>query len=260
MRIAVIGTGISGMVAAYHLSREHDITVYEAGSHVGGHTHTVDVEHGGEHYAVDTGFIVYNDWTYPNFIALMDELQVHWQPSHMSFSVRCEKTRLEYNGTSLNSLFAQRRNVVRPSFLRMVADILRFNRSAPELLASDSSTVSLGDYLAANGYSRFFIDHYIIPMGAAIWSSRPIDMLHFPARFFVEFFANHGFLSVNERPTWRVIRGGSREYVGRLTAPYADRIHLNTPVASIQRHPHQAIVRLKNGTVEHYDQVFPSLP
>ena len=256
MRIAVIGAGISGMVSAYHLSREHEVTVYEAGAHIGGHTHTVDVELQGRSYAVDTGFIVFNDWTYPNFIGLMDELGVAWQPSAMSFSVRCEKTDLEYNGTTINSLFAQRRNALRPSFLRMVADIVRFNRSAPELLTGGDDSLSLGDYLAANGYSRYFIEHYIIPMGAAIWSSRPIDMLRFPARFFVEFFSNHGFLSVNQRPTWRVIRGGSREYVARLTAPYADRIHLNTPVASIQRQPHQVVVRLKNGAGEHFDQVF----
>jgi predicted NAD/FAD-binding protein len=256
MRIAVIGSGISGMVSAYHLSREHEVTVYEAGGYIGGHTHTVDVEAGERSYAVDTGFIVFNDWTYPKFIELLDELGVAWQPSNMSFSVRCEKTRLEYNGTSINSLFAQRRNALRPSFLRMVADIMRFNRSAPELLGDPSDALSLGEYLDANGYSRYFVEHYIIPMGAAIWSSRPADMLKFPARFFVEFFSNHGFLSVNERPTWRVIRGGSREYVARLTAPYAGRIHLNTPVASIQRQPHQVVLRLKDGTVEHFDQVF----
>ena len=256
MRIAVIGSGISGMVAAYHLSREHDITVYEAGHHIGGHTHTVDVEHQGATHAVDTGFIVYNDWTYPNFVDLIEELEVPWQPSNMSFSVRDEKTGLEYNGTSLNSLFAQRRNFVKPSFLRMVADILRFNRSAPALLADPSDGITLGDYLSAEGYSRYFVDHYIIPMGAAIWSSRPVDMLHFPARFFVEFFANHGFLSVDDRPTWRVIKGGSREYVKRLTAPFAGRIHLNTPVASLQRHAHKVSVRLKNGSVEQFDQVF----
>lgn len=256
MRIAVIGAGISGMVAAYRLSREHEVTVYESGSHVGGHTHTVDVDYQGKTYAVDTGFIVYNDWTYPNFMALLEELGVAWQSSHMSFSVRCEMSGLEYNGTTLNSLFAQRRNLVRPSFLRMVADILKFNRHAPALLGMSADHMSLGEYLNREGYSRFFIDHYIIPMGAAIWSSRPIDILHFPARFFVEFFANHGFLSVNERPTWRVIRGGSREYVKKLTASYAARIHLNTPVASLQRQPHQVVLRLKNGTVEHFDQVF----
>jgi predicted NAD/FAD-binding protein len=256
MRIAVIGSGISGMVAAFHLSRQHDITVFEAGNYIGGHTHTVDVELGGRRYAVDTGFIVFNDWTYPNFIRLLDELGVAWQPSDMSFSVRCEKSGLEYNGTSINSLFAQRRNLVRPSFLRMVADIMKFNRLAPALLAGGAETVSLGEYLREQGYSRHFLEHYIIPMGAAIWSSRPADMLAFPVRFFVEFFANHGFLSVNERPTWRVVRGGSREYIGRLTAPYAGRIHLNTPVEGVQRQPHKVSVRLKNGTVEHFDQVF----
>jgi uncharacterized protein len=256
MRIAVIGSGISGMVAAYHLSRTHDVTVYEAGAHVGGHTHTVDVEYQGRGYAVDTGFIVYNDWTYPNFIGLLEELQVPWQPSHMSFSVRCEKSGLEYNGTSLNSLFAQRRNIARPSFLRMVADILRFNARAPRLLEAGAPALTLREYLERDGYSKYFIDHYIIPMGAAIWSSRPVDMLNFPARFFVEFFANHGFLSVDDRPTWRVIRGGSREYVKRLTAPYASRIHTNTPVASLQRQPNRVVLRLKNGAVESFDQVF----
>jgi predicted NAD/FAD-binding protein len=244
MRIAVIGSGISGMVAAHHLSREHEVTVYESGAHVGGHTHTVDVEHQGRCYAVDTGFIVYNDWTYPNFVRLLNELEVPWQPSAMSFSVRCEKTALEYNGTTLNSLFAQRRNLLRPSFLRMVADIVRFNRRAPALLES-APTLTLGEYLDGEGYSRYFVEHYIIPMGAAIWSSRPVDMLSFPVRFFVEFFANHGFLSVNDRPTWRVVRGGSREYVKRLTAAYATRIQ-----------PHQVVLRLKDGTLEHFDQVF----
>jgi predicted NAD/FAD-binding protein len=256
MRIAVIGSGISGMVAAYRLASEHDVTVYESGAHIGGHTHTVDVEYQGRGYAVDTGFIVFNDWTYPNFVGLLEELEVPWQPSHMSFSVRCERSGLEYNGNSINSLFAQRRNLVRPSFLRMAADILRFNRRAPELLEPGAPTMTLAEYLQRDGYSRYFVDHYIVPMGAAIWSSRPVDMLQFPARFFVEFFSNHGFLSVNDRPTWRVIRGGSREYVKRLTAPYAAKILLNTPVASVQRQPDRVMVRLKNGAVESFDQIF----
>ena len=258
MRIAVIGSGISGMVAAYRLSREHEVTVFESDGRIGGHTHTVEVEHAGRAYAVDTGFIVYNDWTYPNFIALLDELQVPSQPSQMSFSVRCEKTGLEYNGTTFNSLFAQRRNFVRPSFLRMVADILRFNRQAPHLLKDGADRMSLGEYLQRGSYSRYFIEHYIVPMGAAIWSSRPVDMLSFPARFFVEFFSNHGFLTVNDRPAWRVIRGGSQEYVKHLTAPYAARIRLNTPVASLQRQPQKVMLRLKNGSVEQFDQVFVS--
>ena len=256
MRIAVIGSGISGMVAAYHLNRAHDVTVFEAAAHAGGHTNTVDVDYQGREYAVDTGFIVYNDWTYPNFIRLLDALEVPWQPSRMSFSVRCEKSGLEYNGTSINSLFAQRSNIARPSFLRMVADILRFNRRAPRLLQTPADGTTLSEYLDREGYSKYFVDHYIIPMGAAIWSSRPVDMLRFPARFFVEFFANHGFLSVSDRPTWRVIEGGSREYVKKLTASYARRVRLNTPVASLQRQPQRVVVRLKDGAVEHFDQVF----
>ncbi len=156
MRIAVVGSGISGLVAAYHLNRDHEVEVYESAAHIGGHTHTVDVEHEGHAYAIDTGFIVFNDWTYPNFIALLDELQVPWQPSEMSFSVRCETTGLEYNGTSINSLFAQRLNFLRPSFLRMVNDILKFNRRAPALLAGESPGISLGDYLYRESYSRAF--------------------------------------------------------------------------------------------------------
>ncbi len=244
------------MVAAYRLCAEHDVTVYEAGAYIGGHTNTVDVRSLGKDYAVDTGFIVHNDRTYPNFVALLKELGVPWQDSDMSFSVRCERSGLEYNGTSINSLFAQRRNLLRPSFLRMVADILRFGSQAPALLEPGAEAVSLGDYLRNQGYSRFFIEHYIVPMGAAVWSSRPADMLGFPARFLVEFFANHGFLQVNNRPVWRVVRGGSREYVKRLTAPYASRIRLNTPVDSLVRQPHKVVLRLKDGTVEHFDQVF----
>jgi predicted NAD/FAD-binding protein len=255
MRIGVIGSGISGMVAAYHLSRDHSVSVFEAGSYVGGHTHTIDVQAEDGSYAVDTGFIVFNDWTYPNFIALLDELQVPWQHSNMSFSVQCGKTGLEYNGTGLNALFAQRLNMVRPSFLKMVADILRFNRQAPELLQVDSHAVSLGDYLRRGAYSRYFIENYIVPMGAAVWSTRPEDMLRFPARFFVQFFANHGFLNLENRPVWRVIRGGSREYVNRLTAPYADKIRLNTPVQSIARQPGRVALRLADGSVEQVDAV-----
>jgi len=245
------------MVAAHRLSRErHEISLLEAEGRIGGHTHTVDVEQGGRPYAIDTGFIVFNDRTYPNFVQLLEELGVASQPSEMGFSVRCENTGLEYNGATLNTLFAQRSNLLRPSFLRMVADILRFNARAPSLLRSGSDEVTLAEYLERERYSASFIDHYIIPMGAAIWSSRPIDMLRFPARYFVEFFSNHGFLNINDRPTWRVVQGGSREYVKRLTAPFAGRIFLSSPVASVQRQPHQVLIRLKSGAVESYDAVF----
>lgn len=256
MKIAIIGTGIAGNVVAHHLAREHDITVYEAGSHIGGHTHTHEVQQGGRSYQVDTGFIVYNDWTYPNFIALLDELGVATQPSSMSFSVRDERSGLEYNGTTLNTLFAQRRNLLRPSFLRMIRDILRFNREAPALLQDTGDDITLGDYLARGNYSRGFIDHYIVPMGAAIWSTDPVNMLAFPARYFVRFFHNHGMLSVDERPQWRVIRGGSARYVEALVAPFRDRIRLNTPVQSIRREGKHTWVQAQGHAAERYDAVF----
>lgn len=255
MRIAIIGSGIAGNTIAYHLQREHDITVFEAGSHIGGHTHTHDIELDGRRHAVDTGFIVFNDRTYPNFIALLDELGVAWQPSHMSFSVRCEKTGLEYNGTNLNALFAQRRNLLRPAFYRMIQDILRFNRQALELLA-EGPEIRLGDYLAQNGYGQDFIDYYIIPMGSAIWSTEARQMLQFPARFFVRFFHHHGMLTVNDRPQWRVIRGGSASYVEALTAGFRDRIRLNTPVAEVRRLKRSVRVKPVGRVEESFDWVF----
>ena len=214
MRIAIVGSGISGLVAAYRLCREHEVTVFEAGEHFGGHTYTVDVERHGRHWAVDMGFIVFNDWTYPRFIALLAELGVPWQDSNMSFSVSCERTGLEYNGTSVNSLFAQRRNALRPSFLRMISDILRFNTRSRELLAGADESLTLGEYLSRGGYSRAFTERYIVPMGRAIWSATEQAMLGFPARFFVDFFDRHGFLNVDDRPVWRTVRGGSWNLVG----------------------------------------------
>ena len=256
MKIAVIGTGIAGNVAAWHLCKEHEITVFEASKHVGGHTHTHDIVHDGKTYAVDTGFIVFNDWTYPNFIALLDELGVASQPTNMGFSSRCETTGIEYNGSSLNQLFAQRRNLFRPGFHRMIRDILRFNREAHELIDRNDEALSLGNYLDKNHYGRLFIDNYIIPMGAAIWSTDPQQMLSFPACYFVRFFANHGLLNVRERPQWRVIKGGSREYVKRLIAPFKDRIRLNQAVASVKRLPTHVEIKTATGETEHFDQLF----
>ena len=256
MKIAVIGAGIAGNVAAWHLAREHEVTVFEAGSHIGGHTHTHEVEQAGRRYQVDTGFIVFNDWTYPNFIRLLETLGVESQPSDMGFSVRDERSGLEYNGRSLDTLFAQRRNLLRPSFWRMLADILRFNREAPALLGHAGEDATLGDYLAQNGYSRGFVEHYIVPMGAAIWSTDPEAMLAFPARYFVRFFHNHGMLSVDERPQWRVIRGGSARYVEALAAPFRDRVRLNTPVESVRRLAGQVYIRARGHGVEHFDAAF----
>jgi predicted NAD/FAD-binding protein len=252
MKIAVIGSGIAGNVAAWHLHRaRHDITVFEAASHVGGHTHTHAV--GG--HAIDTGFIVFNDRTYPQFVALLETLGVDSQPSRMSFSVRNEASGLEYNGSTLNTLFAQRRNLLRPAFYRMLADILRFNREAPRLL-DGAEEPSLAAYLRNHDYSQQFVAEYLVPMGAAIWSTDPERMLQFPARFFVRFFHNHGMLTVNERPQWRVIRGGSARYVEKLTAPFRDRIRVRCPVESVRRMAGAVLVRPRGAEAERFDQVF----
>jgi len=255
MRIAIIGSGISGLTAARKLCPEHEVTVFEANAYVGGHTNTLDVELDGRCWAVDTGFIVFNDWTYPNFIALMNEIGVESQPSDMGFSMRCDRTGLEYCGSSLNQLFAQRRNLGNPGFWRMIRDILRFNREAPSLLDGGEDTLGLGAYLERERYCSRFIQHYIIPMGAAIWSTDPQTMLKFPARYFVEFFSNHGLLSVSERPQWRVIKGGSRSYIAPLTAPFADRIHLNAAVARVRRDEFGVELVLHDGHRARFDAV-----
>lgn len=255
LKIAIIGSGIAGNTIAHYLHAKHDITVFEAESHIGGHTHTHQVQHEGKTVNVDTGFIVFNDRTYPNFINLLNELNVAWQPSSMSFSVRCENTGLEYNGTSLNSLFAQRINLFKPSFHRMIRDILRFNKTSLELLA-DGNEIKLGDYLTQGNYSQQFIDQYIVPMGAAIWSTDAKQMLSFPARFFVRFFHHHGMLTVNDRPEWRTISGGSASYVYALTAPFKHKIRLNTPVESVRRLKTSVRVKPINGEEEKFDFVF----
>jgi predicted NAD/FAD-binding protein len=256
MKIAVVGSGIAGNVAAWKLHRQHDISVFEAGSRIGGHSNTVDVEWQGRNYAVDTGFIVFNDRTYPQFTRLLDELGVSSQDSEMSFSVRCELTGLEYNGASLNALFAQRRNLLRPRFYGMLFDILRFNREAPRVLNLDEEHLTLDEFLRQGRYSDEFIRHYITPMGAAIWSASPSGMGGVPVGFFVRFFHNHGLLSVSDRPTWKVIRGGSRNYVSRLVAGFADRIWLNTPVEWIRRQGQQVELKARGQEVQKFDRVF----
>ena len=237
MKIAIIGSGISGLTAAYLLNRQHDISVFEASSWVGGHTHTVDVQVDGRHYAIDTGFIVFNDWTYPNFIELLNQLGVTYQPTEMSFSVCDPVSGVEYNGNTLNSLFAQRRNLLSPPFWGMLRDILRFNREAVDDLQQQriASDLSLGSYLQQRGYGERFIQHYIVPMGAAIWSMSLADMLNFPLQFFLRFFKNHGLLSVTDHPQWQVIKGGSSSYVAPLSASFAERIRLQCAVQRVER-------------------------
>jgi len=262
MKIAVVGSGIAGLTAAWRLDKDHDVTLFEAAAYVGGHTATVDVEWAGRAYAIDTGFIVFNDWTYPNFIALLDELGVEWQFSDMSFSLSCERSGLEYNGTSLNSLFAQRRNLVNPRFLRMLTDILRFNREAkafaaePPVDGEAEEHNTLQRFLLGGRYSPQFIEQYILPMGRAIWSAEQRAILDFPARFFIDFFARHGFLNISDRPVWRTVRGGSREYVRRMLSKLRATVRVSTPVASIRRLPHQVQIRTAAGAVESFDQVF----
>lgn len=257
MRIAIIGTGIAGLTAAYLLNRKHDITVFEAGDNIGGHTATVDITMpDGEQHAVDTGFIVYNDWTYPNFIKLLAQLGITGQPTEMSFSVHDDRSGLEYGGSNLNALFTQRRNLLRPSFLRMVRDILRFNRESIADLDSGqlSPGMTLGEYLQSRRYSDEFIRHYLVPMGAAIWSASTQVMFAFPLLFFVRFFRNHGLLSISDRPQWTVIPGGSRAYLAPLTQGFAERIRTASPVTAIRRDSTGATVSSRHGD-ERFDAV-----
>jgi len=245
MKIAIIGAGVSGNTLGWKLAKEHEVTVFESGSHVGGHTHTHEIEAFGKQYNIDTGFIVYNDWTYPNFIQMLNELGVETQSSKMSFSVHDESSGLEYNGTSLNSLFAQRRNLFRPRFLGMIQDILRFNKEAPKLLDDSQADMPFGEYLKLHHYGKNFIEHYVIPMGSAIWSASPEQMFEFPAKFFIRFFHNHGMLSVSDRPEWRVIKGGSKAYVEKLTQGFKDNIRLNTPIESVSRNHDSVVIKPK---------------
>jgi len=255
MNIAIVGTGIAGLVAARGLHKHHDITLFEAEAHVGGHTHSHDIKLGGHDWVVDTGFIVHNDRTYPGFIHLLDELGVIAKPCPMSFSVRCERTGLEYNGASLNSLFAQRRNLLSPRFYRLIGEILRFYREAPGFLQAGDDHTLLLDYLKSRGYRQDFIDYYAIPMGAAIWSQAPGTIEAFPARHFIRFFHNHGMLSLTDWPQWRVIEGGSRNYVTALIAPFRDRIHLSTPVVRIDRDPQGITLYTATGAAARYEAV-----
>lgn len=255
MKVAVIGTGISGMVAAFLLSRRHEVVVFEAEDYVGGHTHTIDVKYDGVTYPVDTGFIVFNQKTYPNFVKLMKHLGVSWKPSRMSFSVQCQQTGLEYSPSSLNSLFAQRINVLRPSFYRMLLDVFRFRWESRDLLHGDDYRITVGQYLRKKGYSRAFVQHFIIPMGAAIWSTDPEKFNDFPVRYFVQFFNNHGILNVRNQPQWLVVEGGSRSYVEPLTRPYRNSVRLKCPVVSVRRHRDRVEVKTEGGSPEEFDQV-----
>lgn len=254
-RIAIIGSGISGLTAGYLLGDRHQLTLFEANNYLGGHTATVDVTLAGRSYAVDTGFIVFNDRTYPNFQALLARIGVPSRPTEMSFSVHNALTGLEYNGHSLRTLFAQRSNLWNGRFYGLLAEIVRFNLLAKRALAEQrlSDRDTLGDFLAGHGFSDFFAEHYLLPMGAAIWSATLADSRDFPLAFFLRFFNHHGLLNLTDRPQWYVVEGGSRSYIPRLTAPLRD-IRLNSPVLGVTRHADGVSIESGQG-IEQFDEV-----
>jgi len=255
MRIAIIGGGISGMLSAYLLNEDHDVVLFEANDYIGGHTHTIDVPMGDHRYAVDTGFIVFNEVTYPNFLKLLGRLGVEYQPSSMSFSVKSERDGIEYGAHNLNSLFAQRKNLLDPSFYRMIRDIFRFRREFGRLLEKEPQEKGLAAFLRSQGYSGRFIDYFIIPLGSALWSADPKLMEDFPLATLVRFFANHGFLQIKNPFEWKVIKGGSARYVEKLIQPFRDKIRLGVPVRAVTRYPDSVEVRLDGGIVERFDHV-----
>lgn len=251
--IAIIGSGISGLVCAYRLAKDFEITLYEANDYVGGHTRTLTVEVEKQQFQVDTGFIVFNDRTYPNFIALLKELQIPYQKTQMSFSVTNSQEGLEYSGTSLNTLFAQRRNLLRPSFWQMTREILRFNRKVKEAAAQQSG-ITLGSFLLQGGYSTMFCNNYLLPMVSAIWSMGISSCMDFPLDFFVRFFKNHGLLDLTDRPQWFTIKNGSSSYIKPLTKNFAENIRLSTRVLRISR-DEQGVLVTSETDAQHYDQV-----
>lgn len=254
-RIAIVGSGISGLGAAWHLNERHDVTVFEASDRLGGHTHTVTVEMDGERHRVDTGFIVCNDRNYPNFMALMQRLGVPLKKSEMSFSVFNPRLDLEYNGHNLNTLFAQRRNVLRPRFYRLIRDILRFNRACKEAVATGvAADLTLAQFVREQAFGELFRDNYLLPMVAAIWSCSLRQASEFPLDFFLRFFLNHGLLDLRGRPQWYVVEGGSSSYIEPLSAGFAERLRLSTPVVAVRRC--DAGVELRHGeNWERFDRV-----
>lgn len=255
--IAIIGSGISGLTAAYLLSKKHNVTVFEKNNRIGGHTATVDIEKAGAKYAIDTGFIVFNDKTYPNFLALLAEIGIGKQATEMSFSVHNCQTGMEYNGHNLDTLFAQRRNLFRPKFWGLVKEILRFNKQCKVIFEQQDyqSGYTLGEFLAENNFSDFFAEHYILPMGAAIWSSSLAQMETFEFRFFVQFFHNHGLLNIADRPQWYVIPNGSRSYLQPLCQSFKNNITLNADISGINRIDNKVQLHFNNADSQTFDEV-----
>lgn len=248
MKIAIIGSGISGLTAAWHLQHVSEVTLFEANETLGGHTHTVDVELEGQSYAIDTGFIVYNEQNYPRFIEFLEDLGVETQPTSMSFSVENVKTGLVYNGESLRGLLANPWNLASPTFYRLLADILRFNRVAPAKLEEVDSEETVGQFLKRLRFSNAFAENYLLPMGAAIWSCPMAQFAEFPIRFIIEFYVNHGLLKLTDRPIWRVLKGGSRSYIQAMQKRMHCAVELATPVHSIERQETGVMVKTAHST------------
>jgi predicted NAD/FAD-binding protein len=254
--IAVIGSGIAGMSAAWLLSQKHNVTVYEREDRLGGHSNTVEAPTVTSTVPVDTGFIVYNERSYPNLTALFKYLDVPTKDSEMSFAVSLNDGGMEYSGTDINGMFGQRRNILRPRFWAMLKDVRRFYRDAPSFLVDDKTgNWSLGQYLEFHGYSKPFIEDHLLPMGAAIWSASAADMLDFPAAAFIRFFESHGLLEIVNRPVWRTVDGGSREYVKRLTQGYRDRVLLSTPATSVHRQDGAVFIESDDDSCRRFDHV-----
>jgi predicted NAD/FAD-binding protein len=254
MKIAIVGTGISGLVAAHRLHPQHEIVVYEAGARIGGHTNTVRVDGEDETHWIDTGFIVFNDRNYPSFEALLAELGVATQPSHMGFSVSDGQGRFEYSGTP-RGLFARRSHLVNPTFIKMLLDWRRFNREAPGLIGMNGTAPSLGRWLEQRAYSRQFIERLIVPQASAVWSADPEQMWSFPASFMAEFFDNHGMYTLRDRPSWRTVSGGSVRYVEAISAPWRKRVRLRAPVRRIERLPDRVRIEADGCESEEFDEV-----
>ena len=255
MKLAIIGSGISGLTAAYLLSNGNTVDIYEAHNYIGGHVNTLPICLNEENYEIDTGFIVFNDRTYPNFNKLLNKINALSLPTSMSFSIKCEITGMEYNGTSINGLFAQRLNFLRPSFILMVKDIFRFNRDAKIFLKYSIEKITFGEFLKRGMYSKSLINNYALPMASAIWSSNTKIIENADFRFFAQFFENHGMLNLNDRPQWRVIKGGSRQYILRLIKSFNNKIRINSSVDKIIRKDQGVEVIVNKQNKELYDRV-----